>query len=203
MSSTLVIQLYFYITVFEALVYAAKQLATPTYRESTRQRCNNLSYDWCAGSVSCMYYDSINFSLMHPWSSCLTSHFLEFGNTWLCRGESAFALVSLPCKETAANRCAEPPLQIPKRWNFQNKPSPTTGGAATPARDSSLQSEEGSGATVGCCTHTQSSTIPTVFSLNSHIISCVCCFDVPPSDSRTGLSRSWFQLPKSVSRLIH
>lgn len=26
-----------------------------------------------------------------------------------------------------------------KRWNFRNKPSPTTGGAATAARDSSLQ----------------------------------------------------------------
>lgn len=48
--------------------------------------------------------------------------------------------MSLLFVSLTANQCAESSLQSPKRWNFQNKPSPTTGGAATPARDSSFQS---------------------------------------------------------------
>lgn len=52
----------------------------------------------------------------------------------------------------------QPSLQIPKRWDFQNKPSPTTGGAAIPARDSFFQPGwKISAASVSCIARTQQS----------------------------------------------
>lgn len=56
--------------------------------------------------------------------------------------------------DVSTNRCMQPSLQIPKRWNFQNKPSPTTGGAATAASPGFLLRARAEDP-AGCTTHTR------------------------------------------------